>query len=601
MITSLRAAIADYAQELFRAFHMLSNRRKKTFLGFFLLFIFSLGGIVVLFDRSFTTVVPASGGTLTEGVRGIPRFVNPLLAASDVDRDITTLVYSGLLRIGRGGDFIPDLAKSYSVSNDGLTYTFNLRDSLTWHDGRALTSDDIIFTIKKAQDPSLKSPKRANWEGVAVEAPDSKTVVFTLKHPYGPFLENATLCILPKHIWGSVDSESFPFNQFNTAAIGSGPYQIEQISRDGSGIPDRYTLKPFANYALGEAKISTLQIRFYPNEADLQVALLKNAVESMGTVAPDFAGTIVNPSTRIATSSRPLPRVFAVFFNQNSQPVLTSAAVRNALDRVVDRQAIITTIFGGYAAPLAGPIPPGSLGYSGGTSSPSSLSHQEQILKARSILAAAGWTQNPLTHIYEKVTITKSQKDKKDPGKKETSELAFSLSTADTPELKLAAGMIVDSWKELGARVLLNVFEIGDLNQNVIRPRKYDALFFGEIVGRDPDLFSFWHSSQRNDPGLNVAMYANPSADKLLEAARGSTERNVRAERYREFAEIIREDTPATFIYAPYFLYALPRALKGVELGSITVPSDRFLDINNWYINTERVWTAFAGPPQSAR
>src|SRR3989344_379567 len=94
-----------------------------------------------------SVVVPAPGGTLTEGVIGSARFINPLLAISEPDRDLAYLVYSGLTRISPNGSIIPDLASSYEISDDGLTYTFTLRPDLTFHDGSSLTTVDIVFTI----------------------------------------------------------------------------------------------------------------------------------------------------------------------------------------------------------------------------------------------------------------------------------------------------------------------------------------------------------------------------------------------------------------------------------------------------------------------
>ncbi|MCH7975051.1 MAG: ABC transporter substrate-binding protein, partial [Bacteroidetes bacterium] len=116
-------------------------------------------------------------------------------------RDLTALVYSGLLKATPDGGLVPDLAKSYTISNDGLNYTFVLRDDITFHDGEPITIDDILFTIEKTQDPTLKSPKRANWDGVAVTKINGQKIQFILRQPYAPFLENTTLGILPRHLW----------------------------------------------------------------------------------------------------------------------------------------------------------------------------------------------------------------------------------------------------------------------------------------------------------------------------------------------------------------------------------------------------------------
>jgi len=103
----------------------------------------------------------------------------------------------------------------------------------------------------------------------------------------------------------------------------------------------------------------------------------------------------------------------------------------------------------------------------------------------------------------------------------------------------------------------------------------------------------FWHSSQRLDPGLNIALYANIKADKLLEQARNMTNSKDRDAKYEQFKTEIKKDIPAIFLYYPDFIYVLPKNIKGVELGSATVPSERFLHVSKWYIDTDSVWQIF--------
>jgi len=163
-------------------------------------------------EQRLLVAVPAEGGRLTEGAIGSPRFVNPLLAISDSDRDLTTLAYAGLMKEDGTGNLVPELAESYTESADGKTYTFVLRNGAKFSDGSNVTADDIVFTVEKAQDPALKSPEYANWSGVAVRAVDSRTVEFTLAKPYAPFMENTTLGIMPEHLWKDVADEDFPFS-----------------------------------------------------------------------------------------------------------------------------------------------------------------------------------------------------------------------------------------------------------------------------------------------------------------------------------------------------------------------------------------------------
>ena len=171
--------------------------------------------------------------------------------------------------------------------------------------------------------------------------------------------------------------------------------------------------------------------------------------------------------------------------------------------------------------------------------------------------------------------------------------LEFSIATADSPDLKETADLIKSQWQKIGAKVTVKVFEYGDLYQNIIATRKYDALLFGESVGKDLDLYAFWHSSQRNSPGLNVALYVNSKVDTLLESARTTTDDDAKAKIYSQFESIIQADVPAIFLYSPEFIYIVPNRVHGMNLESVTVPSDRFYGINKWYVATDSVWKIF--------
>jgi peptide/nickel transport system substrate-binding protein len=594
MENSLSRAARDYLNELLHAFHLFSPRKKAVFLALLALFVGAVAGIVWIVDQSITVAVPAYAGTLREGEIGVPRFINPLLATSDPDRDMSALIYAGLMRANATGSLIPALAESYTISDDSLTYTFTLRNNLTWHDGKPLTSDDILFTVQKAQDPALKSPVRAQWEGVTAQAPDATHVVFTLKHPYALFLENTTLGILPKHIWQKVSTDSFPYSIKNTEPIGSGPYQYVSMKKDGSGIPTQYSLKAFSKYALGKPYISHLEFRLYPSDQARIAGYKAGQIDAMSTITPETA-TSTKGNGALYVSINPLPRIFAVFFNQNNAQIFTSQTVREALERAVNKEALIQTAIGGYATSTDGPLPPGSFGYT-----PDTSTLPGDIAAAKAMLEKNGWVLDPKTKVYSKTTKTTTGKGSTQKTTSSSQTLSFSLATGDAPELKASADFVADTWRALGADVTVKIFEIGDLNANVIEPRQYDALLFGEIVGHDPDPFAFWDSSQRNDPGLNVALYANAKTDKTVEAARQTTDPALRAELLATFQGEVRADTPAVFLYAPSFLSIMPKNLKGFRLDTVSMPSDRFADIEKWYLETDRVWKWLAPKEQSS-
>ncbi len=567
-------------KEIREALNFLSLKESLAIFVLVTISLISLVAILAKLNNKYLVEVPTTGGMITEGVIGAPRFINPLLANSETDKDLTSLIYSGLLRVDDNGNLIPDLAKNYSVSEDGLSYTFEIKKGLFWHDGKPVTPDDVIFTIEKSKDPILKSPRRINWEGVTVEKKGETTIKFTLKQPYSSFLENTTMGILPKHIWKNIDSEVFSYSTFNLEPVGTGPYKISGLKRKSSGVPDYYDLVSFGGFALGKPKIDKIKIKFYSNESSLFYDLNNGMIEMVGLVSPEKTALIEKGGGRIETSV--LPRIFAVFLNQNLSPVLADVRVRQALNLVLDKQKIIDTILGGYGATIDGPVPPNLTS--------ADLRKNQEIFKpqnfklAQDLLKKSGWSLNPKSGTWEKKN------------KKETTQLKFSLATADVVQLKETAEFIKKEWEKLGVLVDLKIFEVGDLNQNVIRPRKFEALFFGEVIGRYPDLFSFWHSSQRNDPGLNISMYTNRNADKILEQARTEIDNEKTNRLYEKFREELIKDVPAIFIYSPYFIYIVPEKIREFRLTPTSASSERFLNIYKWYIDTDYVWKFLIQP-----
>lgn len=563
-------------ERLLHSLAALSPRLKMTFVLALFVFVLTSFALLVRFNDRFLILVPRHGGSLSEGIIGRPRFINPVIAKSDADRDMAALIYSGLLKATPEGSLISDLAASYIVSPDGLTYTFTLRDDLVWHDGEPITSADVLFTIEKVRDPGLaiKSPRRASWEGVDVTTPDSKTVIFHIKQPYAPFLENATMGIIPKHIWQNVPNEEFDVTYHNIEPIGSGPYRMDRIVEDkAKGLPQYYDLAAFKRYALGEPYITHMRISFFGNNKELSQAYSDGTIEQMSSVEPALAQELTKKGAHMTEA--PLPRIFAAYFNQNQQPIFADKAVREALALGVDKNRIVKEVLLGYGKPIEGPLT--SL-----TETPGNASGAENATRtgdARAILEKGGWVQNA-AGVYQKT-------DKK---KKKVTSLEFSIAIPDVPELKAAAEDMKSDWEKLGAVVTLKIFDQSTFAAEVLSPRKYDVLFYGQVLGRIPDPFAYWHSSQRNAPGLNVALYANKNADKFMEDARKEHDPMLRANMLAKFVGEVTADVPAIFIYTPNFLYVTGSHVEGMKIGLLTTESERFLNVHRWYVDSEHVW-----------
>lgn len=522
----------------------------------------SLAGLYAL-EQSLLVTVPAYGGTLTEGDVGSPRFINPLLAITDADRDLSRLTYAGLMGVDGSGKLVPVLAQSYTVSPDGKTYTFTLRPELKFSDGSPITAQDVVFTVQKAQDPALKSPEYADWSGISVKAVDQRTVQFTLPKPYAPFLQVAALGILPAHLWQGISDEQFPFSDLETNPVGAGPFAIAKVSRDASGLITSITLRENPHYALGRPYLDGMHFVFYNQNDDLTRAVASGAVESAYGVG--VGNTITAPYSR----------VFGVFLNPSENQVFAHVAVRKALSLAVNRQDIVQNVLAGYAAPIMGPVPPG--GSITQTPVPESTSTTADAAK---VLEAGGWTYDGSARVWKNAK-TKQTLD------------SITIRTSNVPELKSVASAVKADWERLGIPTDIELYEPGDLSQNVIRPRKYEALLYGEVVGRDQDLYAFWDSQERNDPGLNISLYANKDVDALLEDARSNPDPKARQQDLQKIEDTIASEYPAVFIYSPAFVYTIPTSLHGVSLPQITTPADRFASVATWYRKTDAVWPFF--------
>ena len=545
------------------------------------IFTLSALGIMYIVNNRIMVEVPTHGGTYTEGIIGTPRFINPLLAISGADRDLSKLVYIGLLKPSPDGTLIPALAKSYEISPDGNEYTVHIRNDARFQDNTPVTAEDVLFTISSAKNPALKSPLFADWQDVTVSATDSYTVHFILTKPSQKFIENLTLGILPKHLWKTFAINEFQDSPLNEQPIGAGPYQITSIPSNKSSLPVSYHLSSFKNYILGEPYIKNIIINCYAGEDALVTALNNGAVMGGGGMSTENLSKIKS----LNVVGVPLNRIFGVFFNPNNNVALRDSRVRSALNIAVNKQDMIETIFNGYAEKLDGPIPSKMLG-AGMVETPTPLiqTGEEMINIAHKQLLATGWLENADGVLQKTVGSGKSA---------QVQTLSINISTGNTPEMTSVANFLKQTWTSLGIEVAVSIYEPGDLSENAIQPRKYEALVSGEIIGRNLDLFPFWHSSQRNDPGLNIAMYSNPSVDTLLTKIHKTPDDERAVAWYNATEQQITADVPAIFLYSSDYAYVLPKDVRGTTFGVIENPSDRFGTIDHWYMHTDHVWPIF--------
>jgi peptide/nickel transport system substrate-binding protein len=531
-------------------------------------------GISILFGitnfvRSKTKLIPQSGGTYTEGAVGQPHYVNPLLAnMSDVDADISRLVFSGLFRLDENLNLQNDLTDSYQVADNQRDYTIKLKPNLLWHDGQALHADDVVFTIHSIQNPEYGSSVAAAFAGVDVTKIDDLTVKFSLKQPYAPFLTSLTVGIIPQHVWENIDPKNAALAQQMIKPVGSGPYKFNQLTtKRQTGEITSYRLTRFDKYYGPKPYINDIVFSVFNTQDDAVTALQNGKIDGLGFVPLQRLDKLEQKSN-LAVHRLLLPQYFALFFNQSKNAALNDAGVRNALDLAIDRKHVVNDALGGEGEVLSLPIPPGTFSYN------------EQLapnvfdpVAAKQNLDSAGWKVGS-----DGVRVKNKQ------------QLKVTITTTDRPEYVRTAELVKEEWEAIGVHTDIQTLSSSSIQQIAIRPRNYDVLLFGEILSAQPDPYPFWHSSQAKSPGLNFSMFSDKSVDTLLEKGRQTLDNQARAQLYNDFQAKVLELKPALILYRPFYIFVAKNSIHGADLQYVDRPAGRFNNVSNWYVKTKRVW-----------
>lgn len=535
---------------VYRIWQKFSALEQKVFIILAALGVVGLAGVLGNFYRSVTELKPANGGHIIEGVVGQPTTLNPLVApSSDADQDLRYLVHAGLLKVDQNGNFVPDLAESMpEASADLKTYTVRLKKNIYWQDGRPITADDVVHTVKSILNKSAGSSLRNSFKFTKVEIIDGQTLQFKLREPAVTFTDNLLIPLIPLHVENYNDQKP----------IGAGPYVVKKYRYRSNGEVAEVDLEANKFYNPHRPYISKITLKFYGSSEELTAAYKQKRITSFG-VLPS------NEQIRLQTGSRivnvTLPQYQAVFFNQELNEALKNLQVRQALQLGTERQQIIDEVYGGKAAGLGGPVVGEEL-VPAPAFSP---------VDANKLLDQAGWA------VMENGFRTKGD-----------AILQINLSTSNSPALVRTAEILKEQWAKLGVKLEIHSLPYPQLDEQVIRPRAFQALLIIENVGHDPDPYPFWHSSQVIDPGLNLSNFKSNEADKYIVAARTTADPNLRKTDYAKFIDIVNSYSPAVFLVRPSYLYVVQDNIKNLNPASIAVPYERFAGISEWYVKTKR-------------
>jgi len=495
-----------------------------------------------------------------EAVVGTPSRVNPLFAhLSDADRDLSSLVFSGLTRLGPDGTVLPDLAETWETSDDGRAFTFHLRRGVVWHNGAPFNSADVIFTYSLMADPGLEGdPEQAPlWRKIACSAPDDLTVTCELPDAFAPFPAYATAGILPRRLLEGTDAVALATSAFNTQPIGTGPYRL--IGLDQS----RALLRANDQYHLGAPSLTEIEFHFFPDSATAAAAVVRGEAQGVfldSSATPDDLSAVSSvDGLRSYEANR---TAYAVLYLNNSEPPLNDLLVRRAIADAVDIDGIIDSLLGGRAVRADSPIVTGTWAYN-----PEVDHYRRDPGDARDLLSQAGWTLPEDGQVRTRVGV----------------ELRLTLMTDQDPLRTLVASVIAEELADVGIAVTLAHEESTDLIRDYLIPRQYQAALIGWDPGPDPDPYAAWHSSQASDSGRNLASYVSEEADKLMEDARRTPDLDERQRLYYAFQDIFHEDVPSVLLYHPLNSYVVTEEVKGIELGTLFNNSSRFRNVHEWF------------------
>jgi peptide/nickel transport system substrate-binding protein len=458
-------------------------------------------------------------------------------------------IFEGLVSINADLQPVPDLAAALpEVSDDGLTYTFTLRDDVTFHDGEPLTSADVRFTYEAALDPDLETPVRADLEALeSVETPDDRTVVFHLSEPYAPFVLRTTLGIVPEHLLAGEDLTTTPFNQ---DPVGTGPYELESW-RPG----EQLVLTAYEDHRDGEPQVQRATFLFIEDDAARAARVAAGDVDA-AVLPPALAARYSDDETWQVVRAETAD-FRAVVMPTEDNPVTSDPAIRLALSHALDRQAIIDGVLAGGGRPASSPIPPEHPAYE----------EQAEIAfdpdAARQVLDDAGWAEG---------TDGVRAKD----GRR--AEFTLMYPAADSVRQSIALAVQAAA-ADIGIEVTLE-----GLSWEAISPRmRRDAVVFGTGAPYDPDLtlFNQFHSSQAYQGFSNPGGYANEEVDRLIEEGRRTLDPDARNEIYREVQRVLAEEQPWIFVAFLEHAYVIREPWTGFP--DLVEPHEHGLNGGPWW------------------
>jgi peptide/nickel transport system substrate-binding protein len=478
-----------------------------------------------------------------------PLYLNPLLETRFARAN--SLIFEGLVGLSSSLEPVQVLAESWTQSQDGRSITFKLRKGVKWHDGKPFTSKDVAFTYQTIRDTKSPTLWKPYFASVAkLETPDPHTVVVTYAKPYAPALIAWTVGVLPAHVYGGGPIEQ---SRGNKEPVGTGPFRLARWIEG-----KRLVLEANQGWWNGRPNLDSVELRV--DQLEGQLGQLKKGQLDFALV-PDVAAwssEVQMPDFRADfESATVVGSLFrSIAWNLQRKP-FDDKRVRLALTLALNRSRVIEDVFLSQAQPMSAPFFPNMVG-----ADPSIAPHPFDLDRAVKLLDEAGHPAGPNGRFSLQIVTVTNQRTP-------TNEEMFAIFRRDLAAIGIDMKVEYLPPKEHAARVLL---------------RDFDGEFFGWFPDiPDPDPSALLHSSQIR-VGQNFAGYADPDADKLLEAAAATGNRDERKALYHKLHAKLHQDLPYTVLYAPYNHFAWSRRVHGVHPEDVG-PQHRFPGASGWWVD----------------
>lgn len=458
-----------------------------------------------------------------------PARLNPLIATDSASSSIAGFLFNSLVKYDKSGQkIIGDLAESYRFITPTLI-EFKLRRGVKWHDGRAFSARDVLFTYNLIKSPATITPYASDFRVVkSVTLIDEYTLRVAYEKPYFKALEVWMMGIVPEHVLKN--EKDIMGSKFNTHPIGTGPYTLKTFE-----FSKQIVLEANPTYFEHKPKIDKIVFHVI-SDPMTRFLMLKSAQIDIDGLDPMQYERQLDPQFKGQFATLELPSHTYTYLGFNLRlKKFQDPRVREALSLAIDRQALIDILFLKHGRVCTGPFLPGSKGFNGEIRAP-----KHNLERAKALLKAAGYDSvHPLEF-----------------------EIATSNSNAIRP---YAAEILQRQLLDVGVKVTLRVMEWQAFLNTVVVPRKFDTVLLGWALSLTPDPYALWHSKSDVPGGFNLVGYHSQKTDRLIERMESSTDAETIAALQRQiFGEIVG-DNPYLFLVIPNEINVYSRRISGIQ------------------------------------